>query len=152
MLKYIKVKYIVPGTIIFIAVFLFLLLGPPGLLEYSDSPEFCNSCHVMNSEFEEWFLAGLHRNIKCVDCHLPNNSFLSHYIWKSIDGMKDVIFFYGYIYSEMIVSTTRGKNTIQENCASCHNEMVSRINVEGRKCWDCHRRVNHRVIDFALGN
>jgi len=152
MLKYLKLKYIISSVIIIASIFLFLLFGPPGLLEYSDSPEFCNSCHVMNSEFENWFLSGLHRNIKCTDCHLPNSNFLTHYIWKSIDGIKDMLFFYGYLYNSQIETTTHGKNTIQKNCVRCHGEMVSRIHVEGRNCWNCHRRVNHRVIDFALEN
>ena len=150
MFKFIKSKYLIYSVIIVTIIALFLALGPPSLLEYSSSPQFCGSCHVMDSMHEDWFLSGLHRNIKCVDCHLPNSNFISHYIWKGIDGMKDVLYFYGYIYSEPIMATSHGRDTIRENCIRCHGEMVSRLKIEDRNCWECHRRVNHRVTDFAL--
>ena len=40
---------------------LFLLLGPPRLLEKSDSPEFCVMCHVMEAEHTAFMHAGAHR-------------------------------------------------------------------------------------------
>jgi nitrate/TMAO reductase-like tetraheme cytochrome c subunit len=51
------------------AVGAFLAFGPPKLYAWSGSPEFCSSCHVMESRYEAWFHAGAHRRLKCVDCH-----------------------------------------------------------------------------------
>ena len=126
-----------------LAVSLFLFFGPPGLYEKTSSPEFCSSCHVMEYEHDAWLKTGVHRGIKCVDCHLPNNNFANHLFWKGIDGMKDVIYFYGRMYSDPIIISAHGKNTVQANCLKCHGEMVSRISVGERTCWSCHRRINH---------
>ncbi len=141
---------------IFIATFVILIsltiiLGPLGLLEYTASPQFCGSvCHIMDSRYEDWFLSGLHRNIKCVDCHLPNDNIINHFIWKSIDGSIELILFYSYMYSDSIKASSHAKDTLQANCVRCHDGMVSRITVEDRNCWDCHRSINHTITNFAI--
>jgi cytochrome c nitrite reductase small subunit len=88
------VKYLAIFIVAGAAVSFFLLLGPPKLLARSEAPVFCGGCHVMDTEYEAWSHAGAHRRKKCVDCHLPNTNVAFHYIWKSIDGMKDVGFFF----------------------------------------------------------
>ena len=120
----------------------FLLFGPPKLLAKSDAPDFCGGCHVMESEFEAWSHAGAHRRNQCVDCHLPNESAGIHYVWKGIDGMKDVLMFYSGAAPERIRLTAHGETVVQTNCIRCHEQTVMLINPE-RKCWDCHRRIAH---------
>ena len=73
---------------------IFMVLGPPRLLAKSEAPAFCAGCHVMEAEYDAWSHAGAHRREMCVDCHLPNQNKTIHYIWKSIDGMKDTVAFY----------------------------------------------------------
>jgi cytochrome c nitrite reductase small subunit len=120
----------------------FLAFGPPGLLAKSERPNFCASCHVMESEYEAWFHEGAHRRKDCVDCHLPHENAGLHYIWKSIDGLKDVVVFYSGQVPEHITISEHGQNAVQANCLRCHQEMVSKIG-QDRKCWDCHRRITH---------
>ncbi|MCK4835307.1 MAG: cytochrome c nitrite reductase small subunit, partial [Candidatus Aminicenantes bacterium] len=124
----------------------------PLIVRETSTPSFCGSCHVMETEYEDWFKTGLHRNIICVDCHLPNNNIFSHLIWKVLDGTKDVIFFYGHIYSDQITISEHGKKTIKSNCIRCHKGMVSRMNVKSRDCWSCHRRVNHTFPADGINN
>lgn len=126
-----------------LGVSLFLMLGPPGLLAKSESPDFCSSCHVMESNYEAWLHTGAHRRKKCVDCHLPNETLPIHYIWKTIDGLKDVAFFYSGMVPERITLTAHGAEVLQANCIRCHESTVMLINHE-RKCWECHRRIMHR--------
>jgi len=106
------VQYLAIIIVIGAAVSFFLLLGPPKLLARSESPVFCGGCHVMEAEFEAWSHAGAHRRIKCVDCHLPNQNVTLHYIWKSIDGMKDVGFFFSGLAPERIKITQHGKKVL----------------------------------------
>lgn len=124
------------------AVILFLMLGPPKLLAKSDMPDFCVKCHVMESEYDAWMHTGAHRRKKCVDCHLPNENMAIHYIWKAIDGLKDVVVFYSGRVPEQIRVTSHGQKVLQTNCIRCHGTTVEFVNHE-RKCWECHRRLMH---------
>ena len=126
-----------------VAVIIFLLHGPPKLLAKSESPGFCSSCHVMESEFESWAHEGAHRRKLCVDCHLPNDNTVIHYVWKSIDGLKDVLFFYSGRVPEQIKLTSHGAEVLQANCIRCHQAAVEFVNRD-RKCWECHRRIMHK--------
>lgn len=132
------------GAAVLAAAAMFLLLGPPKLLARSDSPQFCSGCHVMEAEFEAWSHAGAHRRKLCVDCHLPNQNQAVHYVWKAIDGMKDVAFFYSGQVPERIMLTAHGAEVLQQNCVRCHEQTVAMIGT-GRPCWSCHRRIAHRL-------
>ena len=127
----------------------FLAFGPLQLLAKSEAPLFCSSCHVMESEYEAWFHQGAHRRKSCVDCHLPNDNLPMHYMWKSIDGMKDVVFFYSGHVPEDIHITMHGQNTVQANCIRCHETAVDRMNTS-RLCWDCHRGITHKKTGSIL--
>jgi cytochrome c nitrite reductase small subunit len=122
----------------------FLAFGPPKLMARTETPLFCASCHVMQGQYESWFNVGAHRTIRCVDCHLPHQNLPVYYIWKSIDGMKDVFVFYSGNTPEHIRVSRRGKNFIRDNCVRCHTERVAMIDRE-RNCWDCHRFLQHHL-------
>jgi len=121
---------------------LFLMLGPPQLLAKSETPDFCASCHVMEAQHTAFMHSGAHRRLKCVDCHLPNDGVASHYIWKSIDGMKDVLVFNGGKVPEKITLSKHGAKMVKANCIRCHETLVSQMNTS-RDCWSCHRRITH---------
>ncbi|KAF0231757.1 MAG: cytochrome c-type [Desulfovibrionaceae bacterium] len=136
-------KTILLAGAVALATALFLAVGPPQLLAKSETPEFCASCHVMEAEYEAWFHQGAHRRKLCVDCHLPNDNLPAHYVWKSIDGMKDVAVFNSGRVPDDIRITEHGKRTVQANCIRCHEATVEMINQE-RSCTDCHRRIMHK--------
>ena len=137
------IKYLVISAGTVAVIVLFLLLGPLKLLAKSESPVFCSGCHVMEANYEAWAHTGAHRRIKCVDCHLPNENVPMHYVWKSIDGLKDVAFFYSGRVPEQIKLTSHGAKVLQKNCVNCHASTVEFISHE-RKCWECHRRIMHK--------
>ncbi|MCX7822174.1 MAG: cytochrome c nitrite reductase small subunit [Syntrophobacterales bacterium] len=136
---------VVFSLIVFLGV-LFIILAP--LLAKTNSPEFCAKCHVMEEQYLTLVKGGLHNSIRCVDCHLPNDSKANFYLWKGIDGTKDIIHFYFGSVPEKIIISSHGKKTVQKNCIRCHEGMVSRVEVSKRNCWDCHKRVTHK--DRAL--
>jgi cytochrome c nitrite reductase small subunit len=121
----------------------FLAFGPPNLFAKTSTPEFCGSCHILAPEYEAWFHAGAHRRIKCVDCHLPNNTKANHIVWKGIDGLHDFLAFHTGRVSENIQLSDHGGKVVMGNCQRCHAETVARITVD-RRCWDCHRRLSHK--------
>lgn len=121
----------------------FIAFGPPRLYAKSGTPEFCGSCHVMESRFEAWFHGGGHRRVKCVDCHLPGDSAWKHALWKVLDGGKEFFLFHTGRVSEEIRLSAHGAKVLKDNCLRCHQETMARVN-EDRNCWDCHRRLRHR--------
>ncbi len=142
-LSYLAVAFLA-GT--FIA--LFLLLGPPGLLAKSESPDFCAGCHVMEDEHTAWRHSGPHARIKCVECHLPGGSPAEHYTWKAIDGMKDVVVFHTGTVPETITLSPHGEKVVQANCVKCHQGAVATMD-QSRKCWSCHRQLRHRLTGIV---
>jgi cytochrome c nitrite reductase small subunit len=127
----------------------FVAFGPPGLYAKSETPEYCASCHVMDSQYEAWFHSGAHRRSKCVDCHLPNDRAARHLFWKGVDGMKDALVFHSGRVPETIRLSPHGAKIVLENCQRCHAETIARIN-EDRQCWDCHRRLSHKRTGAIL--
>lgn len=121
----------------------FLAFGPPQLYAKSGSPEFCGSCHVMESRYEAWFHAGAHRRAKCVDCHLPNDTAINHLVAKALDGGKEFLAFHTGRFADEIRLTPHGARVLRENCLRCHAETMARVN-EDRNCWECHRRLGHK--------
>ncbi len=125
------------------ATLLFVMFGPPQVLARSEAPLFCSGCHTMEAEYEAWFHTGAHRRKACVDCHLPNENVAAHYVWKSIDGLKDVALQFSGTYPEQIKLSAHGAHVVQTNCIRCHSSTAEFIDPE-RKCWDCHRRLVHK--------
>ena len=127
----------------------FVMFGPPKLMARTETPDFCASCHVMESQYEAWFHTGAHRSIRCIDCHLPHENIARYYTWKSIDGMKDVFVFYSGRVPEMITLSKHGEKTVQSNCTRCHASIVEKID-QTRNCWECHRRLQHSLAGSRL--
>lgn len=124
---------------------LFMLFGPPHLVTLTETPSFCGTCHSMKGQHKDWRLSS-HRQNWCIDCHLPNDNAANHYLWKSIDGGKDVFFeFSGLREHDEISLTEHGKRVLQKNCIRCHGDLMARMDTT-RACIDCHRGIAHRRV------
>jgi cytochrome c nitrite reductase small subunit len=132
------------SVLLFVAISAFPLLsfGSPKSPEGTDKSEYCISCHVMEAEYEAWMHSGAHRRKDCVDCHLPNENKFVHYLWKSIDGLKDLIVFHSGQVPEQIKISSHGREVLQNNCIRCHETTVMVIDTD-RQCWNCHKRISH---------
>lgn len=125
------------------AIFIPLLsFGSSKSAEGTDKSEYCIGCHVMEAEYEAWMHSGAHRRKDCVDCHLPNENKFVHYLWKSIDGLKDLIVFHSGQVPERITISSHGREVLQNNCIRCHEITVMIIDTD-RQCWNCHKRISH---------
>ena len=54
------------------------------------APETCANCHVMDSQYENWYHAPHENFTECVDCHLPHENKVVYYLEKGRQGAKDV--------------------------------------------------------------
>jgi hypothetical protein len=68
------------------------------------------------------FYGGKHAQIRCVDCHLPNDNFVNHYVWKGLDESGRGFFYTGLV-PEPIHSSKHARKTIQRNCVRCHEAL-----------------------------
>lgn len=113
------------------------------------APETCANCHVMDSQYENWYHAPHEKVTECVDCHLPHQNIAVYYLEKGRQGAKDV---YGFTTGNIpiaIRASEKTKGIIQTNCIRCHKNTVENIMMDpggqpfDRYCWDCHRNVAH---------
>jgi cytochrome c nitrite reductase small subunit len=106
-----------------LAVFVWVTDAPSYL---GKAPQTCNNCHVMDSEYENWFHAPHERWATCSDCHIPHDNFIDYYT----DGI------------------------VQSNCVRCHIDTVESILTGSqpfdRHCWDCHRTAAHGERGLSL--
>lgn len=117
-------------------------------------PGTCNNCHVMDSQYENWYHAGHAEWAVCTDCHLPHQDFVSYYLYKGYSGMKDVYSFTFKTYPDAIRATRLTDEIVQANCIRCHTDTVEGI-LQGaqafdRQCWDCHRSAAHGLRGQSL--
>src|SRR5215208_2006343 len=98
------------------------------------APETCANCHVMDSQYENWY-------------HAPHENMVAYYLEKGRQGAKDVYAFTTGTIPVAIRASEKTKGIIQSNCLRCHQDTVESI-VMGpqpfdRNCWECHRNVSH---------
>jgi cytochrome c nitrite reductase small subunit len=111
------------------------------------APETCNNCHVMDSQYENWFHAPHQAWATCADCHIPHDNFFAYWFYKGKSGMRDVYSFVTLGYPDAIRANAETKRIVQDNCIRCHLDTVE-VMLTGpmpldRNCWDCHRSVAH---------
>ena len=110
-------------------------------------PETCANCHVMDSQYENWYHAPHEKWTECVDCHLPHENIVAYYLEKGRQGAKDVFAFTTGNIPVAIRASEKSKGIIQANCIRCHQDQVESIlmgpQAFDRNCWDCHRNVAH---------
>ncbi len=132
------------AAVVAFGVFVYVTDAPSYL---GTSPSTCNNCHVMDSQYENWYHAAHAKFATCVECHLPHDNIVDYYFVKAQTGMHDV---YAFTTGQIPVAIRAKPETdkiIQANCIRCHTTTVSDI-VAGpqpfdRDCWDCHRSVAH---------
>lgn len=118
--------------------------GTKAMLAYTDRPDFCLSCHVMEEHYETWFHSAHRLGATCGDCHVPHQNLAAKLVGKSIDGARDFFYFYTNQVPDPIRLSSRGSEIARENCLRCHGTVMENVvEREDRNCWECHRSVPH---------
>ncbi len=132
------------AAVVTLGLFIYVTDAPSYL---GTSPSTCNNCHVMDSQYENWYHSAHAQFATCVECHLPHDNLVDYYFVKAQTGMHDVYAFSTGQIPVAIRAKPATDKIIQANCIRCHTTTVSDI-VAGpqpfdRDCWDCHRSVAH---------
>jgi len=108
----------------------------------------CMNCHIMRPQYDSWSKGSHHAVAKCVDCHLPHE-FIPKYIAKADNGYRHSKAFTLQDFHEPIQITPRNSRILQNNCVTCHGELVHPL-VAGSStarnaisCVHCHADVGH---------
>jgi cytochrome c nitrite reductase small subunit len=114
----------------------------------------CNNCHVMDSQYENWYHAAHEKFAVCSDCHLPHQNIVRYYLYKGYSGIRDVYSFTFKTYPAAIRANQQTDEIVQTNCIRCHTDTVEAI-LSGlqpfdRYCWDCHRSTAHGQRGLSL--
>jgi len=119
-----------------------------GLSYFSADPRACVNCHIMRDQYASWQHSPHHAVATCVQCHLPHG-FVSKYWAKAVNGWNHSKAFTLQDFPEPIRIGPRNAAILQENCVTCHADMVSEL-VHGSttdegavSCVHCHRGVGH---------
>lgn len=147
--------------------------GFTSVLDYTNTSEFCVSCHEMGDNVgAEWQQSVHYRNAagvraECADCHVPND--LGPKLWRKVMAVNDVYHhFAGTIDTEEKFREHRAelaervwarmKATDSRECRSCHSfqamdfhkqsqraqDKMQQAAEEGKTCIECHTGVAHK--------
>ena len=125
----------------------------------SSDPRACINCHVMNTQYATWQHSS-HKDVGCVECHLPTDDIVEKYKAKAIDGFNHSLAFTLGNYDPAIKISDYGAERVQKNCISCHDGLTSEIRNnyhrnhpfkdepmhQRQKCWECHKSVPHGKV------
>ncbi|MFE8703351.1 cytochrome c3 family protein [Cytobacillus sp. FJAT-54145] len=114
-------------------------------LAYTDSADFCQSCHIMNNVHAS-FTDSTHAKLACNDCHLPHETKVGKLAYKAKAGMSHM--YYNTIGSEKIPdvlhATDNSMEVIQQNCVDCHESTLDNVSHDSKdSCMSCHQEVPH---------
>jgi len=141
----------IAAAIIAFGVFIYVT-GAPAYA--GTDPSTCNNCHVMDSEYENWYHAAHADSTTCVECHLPHDNPISYWIAKARTGTHDVYVFSTGQTPQLIRAKADTRQIIQANCVRCHRATVDNImsgpQAFDRNCWDCHRSVAHGARGISI--
>ena len=150
-------KYIAIGSVIIMIGLFGYVVNASNMASYlSEDPKVCINCHVMNTQYATWQHSSHRESATCVQCHLPQDSFIDKMIAKSRDGFNHSVAMTFGTYDNSIRVSDDAAKRIQNSCISCHRELVSQMieNTKSykknsgssqvdRNCWDCHRSTPH---------
>lgn len=114
-------------------------------LAYTDSAEFCSSCHIM-TQVHESFSNSTHAELACSDCHLPHDTIVNKMTNKAKSGIGHV--YYNTLGADKIPKvlheTENSSEIINQNCIDCHQSTLDNVSHDAKdSCSSCHEAVPH---------
>lgn len=86
-----------------------------GLLYYTTSPSFCNSCHIMAPYYEAW-RTSKHNKVDCVECHYPPQT--RAIIWAKFQSINSVVQYVTKKYSSKPYANIEDGSCLRSGCHS----------------------------------
>jgi len=165
-----KAWYLVGGIVVVLFLLPLAWAGVETTLEWTSTPEFCASCHVMEPMVSAYYdsVHGGNNPVgvraECTDCHLPHNNALIYLAAKSETGMHDmwITWFTDETALDWQANRERRDEYVYDSgCLQCHEnlaeisagqEMHAKYfaGLIDAKCVDCHAGVGHENLNRYL--
>lgn len=94
LIKFIKGHKIVTVTIGLLLLFIIVFFS---FVDYSESPRFCKSCHIMVPYYNAWKISA-HNFVPCVKCHYPPTNNIKLAVWHKIQNFSMVVRYFTKTY------------------------------------------------------
>lgn len=94
---------------------LVVIIAMVGLLEYSTSPSFCNSCHIMKPYYKAWETS-THNFVPCVDCHYPPG--FTNQLDGKLQAISQVVKYVTRTYGTKPYAEIEDASCLQSGCHS----------------------------------
>lgn len=132
--------------------------GLTKVVHYTESPQFCSSCHkVMDPAYLAWE-KGEHNEVKCVECHADRGAV--GYVKSKIRGAKEL---YAWVATDISAKDLGGLEVPNRRCENCHQDIYKNEKFgglifphkeeehESLSCQTCHPSVAHTNQDKYFG-
>ncbi|MCL4557731.1 MAG: NapC/NirT family cytochrome c [Deltaproteobacteria bacterium] len=125
-------------------------------IEYSESPTFCKSCHIMMPYYNAW-KASEHNFVPCVECHYPPTNSLESAAWHKIQNFSMVVRYFTKTYDPRPFADIPDASCMRIGCHSTrllvgsvvtpkgvsfnhvpHMEQIKDIKL---RCTSCHSQI-----------
>lgn len=127
---------------------LYTFLYADGMAYFSDDPQACANCHVMQPHYAAWSKSSHHTVAVCNDCHTPHTSVVQKLLVKAVNGFHHSLAFTTGRFHEPILITDFNQAVTESSCRYCHRDVVDAIDTLPRSrdaiaCVRCHAEVGH---------
>jgi len=115
-----------------------------GLSYFSNDPDACANCHVMQEYLDSWQKSSHHTRAVCNDCHSPQ-ALVPKMVTKADNGWNHSVKFTLHTYGDPIRIRPVNADRLRANCVACHRELVADVRHSGGDidCLRCHAGVGH---------
>jgi len=132
---------------VIVGVLVLLIVFSAGAIKYTERPEFCRSCHVMEDAYQSWKTT-THKDENCLECHADEG--LIGLVKVKLAGTKQLY--------QVVTNNVPKKieaHVPSERCIKCHEDVnkVSKVGSikiphqnhmeKGLECTTCHADVVH---------
>lgn len=135
-------------SVLFVFGIVYFFFFQNGVSYFTDKPEACLNCHVMQASFEDWTRSPHRETAVCNDCHLSQTT-AAKTLEKIQNGINHSVAMVLRDDQSPIVIKTKSKKILQTNCVRCHGETIktdeNHLGMdEATSCLTCHAQTGHQ--------
>jgi nitrate/TMAO reductase-like tetraheme cytochrome c subunit len=106
-------KRILPWRYLFLFFLLLMVAGLGGTYQYSTSPKFYQSYHIMKPYYNAWGKSS-HHSVSCVECHYPPE--ILDTMWVKFQALSQLISYITRTYGSKPVAEVEDASCLRSGC------------------------------------